>query len=1585
MRLVVDNAMLAWFREHYGEATEIQRQMWQCLSGTEHVLAVAPTGSGKTMAVFFPVLLELLLARPAYEGITVLYISPLKALNNDMQRNLLKPLLELRTYFHERGESVNQVRVAVRSGDSTPRERKAVETNPPAILATTPESVQILLLSRHAKRLLSSVRLVIIDEIHALMGTKRGSHLFALLELLEELSPGMRRAALSATVRDEEGCARLLGGYDARGRARPVSRVRVPAGKPRRIQLAWPSFDDAPLPSGMHPGVLPSGTPTRAKTAASVPLPGLLPSMTQQTDMLARMGPAFRHIIEKNRSTLFFTNSRRLAERMAALINREFGEHVAASHHGSLSRELRLAVESALKQGTLRAVVATNSLELGIDIGQLDAVVLIGSPTGVAGAIQRTGRAAHHPGGEGSVTLFPTHARDALEAMALSGAVARQELEEQRMPESPLDILAQFVLAASASEERASDWLFARARCSAPFVSLPRADFERVLWMLAGISNGRRHAALPVRARYDGSVFASAESTLFLLRVAGGTIPPRSGLAMRDAESKAVLGELDEEFVFERRVGDVFRFANRVWRFLGQDDQGVLVSQLTHAEGLMPFWRAERADSSDTVLAELHALLDAVHEDYEGKFFECARAYSVGGGTESSEEYKAGAASREKCDIRVAARDATVLGVEPNRLNVSRAYAPSLAGAGPLRTESAQKQCSPSGSAGRGPEDPLFAELAKYIEAHRHEGGFALPGSRSIIGEEISTDAMPGRTFCLLTARGARVNRTFSLAFSVWGEERGYARLHLHLDNDALLIGGIPGGQGLESFLIEFFQAFDRDLVMRGLYRSHHFGMRFRDAAARSLVLPRDLPGRFRPFWKFRERARTLLTGIAADSEMPLFREAARECVREILDIEGAERLAGEVLAGTVRLFCYTHDAPSPMAQGVLWARTNELLYAVDDSPACPVRIAAEVPRGRIGEEALRALGERLEGIRASFRDDAEDGLLLANAPDLIDWLRLRILVSEDIFKKASGTLAVEKISDIEFLDSAEPGHPGVVFYRADISVVQSIQTCDENAAGHLCQWLQYRGPECRADIAKFFRMDEAILSGLVDSLIEMERAAVLDDGRVLSRENLDWVLRYARNARRREVRTERPLTDLPLFTAAAQGLYDSLRGLDGLALALEKLFACAVPAELWESEILPLRLCDYRPALLDELFAEGDLLWTGGWQKHITILPKREAHTYHDFPEAGGASAESVLPGAGRLYSFEELLRFHKTDSASLSARLWQGVFAGEISNTTWGAVRSGLAGSFHGGMAAGASGGRGAYGASAGPGASGLSGTHGAPAAPGVSAAPEVSAGYAGEQRGAAPGRSGFMRWRSGRPDGGSWFALLDQGAGQGAGQAALPQGGVSAGDDALAENIRLRARLDLLFQRWGIVSREIAQGSGLFPSWHTAYRELVRMEMEGEIVAGRYFAGVSGVQFMPAQLLPAFLHLERRAARTFIASISDPIFPPIPQILQGVRRAGNAGVVMTKRGIGAALFAGGKRLVLCDAARECADDIAGVLFERARARMRTLTIREVQGPGREEVIAALLERGARLCAPGRGVEVSWRTETRGDENKE
>jgi len=1513
LRLAVPSDMLEWFSARFGQETEIQRRLWEGLPQTEHLLAVSPTGSGKTMAVFFPVLLELLRACPAYEGIAVLYISPLKALNNDIQRNLLAPLEGLRALMEERGENANPVRIAVRSGDSTARERKAVETNPPEILATTPESVQILLLSRHAKRLFGNLRMVIIDEIHALAGTKRGAHLFALLELLEEHAPGFRRLALSATVRDEEECARSLGGYGADGRARPVTRVRAEANTEyakRAIRLAWPNP--------------PPASPTERQ--------GL-------KDTLARMGPAFRHVVEQNRTTLFFTNSRRLAERMASLINNEFGERVAQAHHGSLSRELRFAVEHALKQGRLRAVVATSSLELGIDIGRLDAVVLIGSPTSVSGAIQRIGRAAHHPGGIGEAMLFPTHARDALEALALSEGVKKGELEEIRLPSNPLDVLAQFVLTASAESERTSEWLYARARSSAAFAALTRDEFEGVLRMLAGIAGGRRHPALPVRARYQDGVFSILEGTLFLLRTAGGTIPPRGNLAMRDAESKAILGELDEEFVWERRVGDTFRFANRVWRYAGMDDQGVLATELAGADGLAPFWRAEAADTSDSVLSELRGLLDLARD--------------------GAAEAPLGSMDADTCTPKRRER-----GIPRGQDEVPEQQSPF-----PLSAQGREGYVQKRGigrmiDAQAIEGEALKAEIVRYIEGHRHEGELALPGTRCIVLEEITCDAMPGRTVCLLTARGGRINRTLAFALDAWARRHGYPQLRLHLDNDSLLISGFPEGRELIQSLMEFFGDFDEDLVTQGLLQSRHFGMRFRDAAARSLVLPRDLSGRFRPFWKFRERARRLLAELAPEGDLPLFREAARECVREILDIPGTARLAADLLAGEITFQVCVRGTPSPMAQGVLWARSNELLYG-DDTPLRPVR-SSELPAGQLGEDALCAL------MRA--REGTGDGLLLRDREDILDWLRLRILVSRELFEEASALAGAEGLPEVRFLPASEREgpEPRYAVHQADLHIVRAIQNGDENASEYLSQWLRYRGPESRADIAEIFGTDERNISALLDPLVEDERLCILADGRVLTRENLDFVLRQARNARRQEVQTLRPLSDIPLFCASLQGVYAPLSGVDGLALALEKLFGCALPAPLWESEVLPLRIAGYAPSLLDELFAEGDLVWAGDEGRRVAFLPRSGLNLYRIPPKSGaipersageGRNAEkSVLPKREGHYSFDELLRFHATDSANLSARLWGEAFRGGISNTTWRVVRRGLQNGFR--------------------------------------ALPSAEL---------TPGRAGFMRWRRDRPDDGFWFSLVQSddeqdifpsAGGQQAGDCeappssyARPRGDCEAspssyarprGDceasptgetDPLAENARLRARLELLLRRWGVLSREIVQGSGLFPSWHTAYRDLVRMEMEGSVTAGRYFSELGGVQFLAADAIPLFHSLEKRAGSPFLASIYDPIFPPLAGLWQGIRRTGQAGAFVTKRGIGAILYAGGRRILLRDASPEAAGELADALCARVRARARTLTIKEIQGQGGAEALTgALLERGARRCVDG--VELGWRS---------
>ncbi|MCG8572685.1 MAG: DEAD/DEAH box helicase, partial [Spirochaetes bacterium] len=558
-----------WFEEKYQTPTDIQLKAWQQISRNEHVLITAPTGSGKTFAAFLWAINQLASKKWLGGQTRVLYISPLKALNNDIKVNLLQPLAEIKEIFEKADEVFPQIKVQTRSGDTLQSERQKMLRHPPEILITTPETLNILLTSKNNRNLLRGIATVILDEIHALIGDKRGSYLISAIERMTLLSGEFQRIALSATVKPLEKVADFVGGYQLKDsiphpeyQKRKVHFVRSDITKKYKIKVAFPSdsrdlmIDDSVWPVLIH---------------------------------------EFKKILNQYNSTLFFANSRRITEKISRMINEEEKKELAYSHHSSLSKEIRLAVEQKLKQGELKAIVATNSLELGIDIGHLDQVVLIQSPMAVSSAIQRIGRAGHQVGEVSEGTIYPTFGRDFLDAAVIARCVMDQDIEEFHPAEAPLDILAQVILSMCQTETWNMDDLYHFIKTIYPYRNLLRKQFDLVLKMLTGQYADSRVAELSPRLsmdKIDGTVTAR-RGTDFLLYLNGGTIPERGHYQLRLEKNKARIGELDEEFVWERKVGETFNLGNQIWRIQRITHNDVEVVPTSNPLNIIPFWRAE--------------------------------------------------------------------------------------------------------------------------------------------------------------------------------------------------------------------------------------------------------------------------------------------------------------------------------------------------------------------------------------------------------------------------------------------------------------------------------------------------------------------------------------------------------------------------------------------------------------------------------------------------------------------------------------------------------------------------------------------------------------------------------------------------------------------------------------------------------------------------------------------------------------------------------------------------------------------------------------------------------------------------------
>lgn len=566
-----------WFRERYGTPSPPQVLGWPLIARGENCLITAPTGSGKTLAAFLKYL-DLLWQDPDLpDSVQVVYVSPLRALGYDVERNLREPLREITTLAAREGVPLRELRVAVRTGDTPPEERRRLLRRPPHILITTPESLYLLLTSTRARTGLRTVRAVIVDELHALLEDKRGSHLSLSLERLEDLAGRpFVRVGLSATVRPLERAARFLGGQDARGRPRPVRVADAGTGKAMDLRVEVPVPDMADLPDD-----------------------SIWPSIHER----------LLELVRSHRTTLVFVNYRGLAERLAARLNALAGEEIARTHHGSLSAAARRTVEEDLKAGRLPCLVATGTLELGIDVGAIDLVVQVESPRSVARGLQRVGRAGHVLGGSSRGRILPKFRGDLLEAAAVARRMLKGEIEEARVPENGLDVLAQQVLAMVAVEDRKAEDLLRLVRRAYPYRDLSREAFESVLRMLAGGFEGLRD--LRPRIEWDGAtgVLRARPGTRMLAIRSGGTIPSRGLYGLYLAGTDVKLGELDEEFAFESRPGDTFVFGTSVWRIRAITHDRIEVVPAPGAPvRRLPFWHGDAPSRTRELGREVGAL-----------------------------------------------------------------------------------------------------------------------------------------------------------------------------------------------------------------------------------------------------------------------------------------------------------------------------------------------------------------------------------------------------------------------------------------------------------------------------------------------------------------------------------------------------------------------------------------------------------------------------------------------------------------------------------------------------------------------------------------------------------------------------------------------------------------------------------------------------------------------------------------------------------------------------------------------------------------------------------------------------------------
>ena len=1109
-----------WFDGRFAAPTPVQELAWPRIAFGAHVLATAPTGTGKTLAAFLHAIDRFAVGAWDPSRLHVLYISPLKALVTDIRRNLLDPLREM---------DLDGVRADVRTGDTPAAERRRMSKRPPSILCTTPESLNLLLATPSARPVLRDLKAVILDEIHAVAGTKRGAFLMTAVERL----PEVQRIALSATVRPLETVAAFVGGPGRR-----VEILRAPDVKRREVKVV---------------GVSREGDPS----------------------IWPRVVERLREAVKANRTTVIFVNNRALCERLVRWLNEGEASPLAYAHHGSLARELRAVVEQRLKEGSLKAIVATSSLELGIDIGSIDEVILVQSPRTLSSAIQRVGRAGHGVGETSRARIFPVYPRDGLDAAVLAPLVEGGAGEGVTPVRNPLDVLAQTIVAACAVEEWDLDALYALLRRTYPYAELTREAYDRVVGMLRGRYAETRLRDLKPRLRIDPETgrARAADGALQLVWRSGGVIPDRGYYPVRVEGSGARLGELDEEFVWERKIGQEIAIGAQQWRIDRITANEVLVTPGHGADAIAPFWKAE-SQPRDFELCEKVGLW---LEEGERKGFP---------------------------------------GPFPN-----------------LDEEAARS---------------LVDLLERQREATRR-----LPHRHHIVLEECRGGAKPGeaRPVVIHAMWGDRVLRPWAIAIAAaFEEERGYP-LEVQTNDDGVLVhlpDDLPARRALELVPADRVD----ELLRKRLQETGFFGTRFRENAMRALLLPRHGRRGRTPLWLTRMRASKLMQAVSRYGDFPILAETWRTCLEDEFDLAALRRLLGEVESGEISVSEAVTGAPSPFAQPLAWRATNQLMY--DQNERAPsggaVPLSEAVLRDVLRDAALRP---RLDPalVRAFERklQRTDPDYAPRDAAEWTDLVEERLLVPPWGGELPPG-LAMDR---------------GFVVARRDVPLLEHARGGDPRALEEcLTRVLATHGP-----------VTLPYLSELLGAPVAEALAALVTDGRVIAdrfregatdtefcdTENLERLLRLARAAARPTL-DPLPRERLPQFLARFQREGD-------LRDQLERLFGFSVTAALWEEAIFPAR-GDYRPAQLDELFQESDLVWFGAGPEAIGFAFEEEARLFLPPLEAPG-------PFSGR-HDFFDLQRRWGLDSAATARRIWELAWEGRITPDSFAVVRQGVATGF-------------------------------------------------------------------------------------------------------------------------------------------------------------------------------------------------------------------------------------------------------------------------------------------------------------------